>query len=225
MSLERVKKYIRKNGPANEFMRLGKQFQLVVIGGSAGATEVIIAILGRLPADFGLPVVIVKHISPDYRYSHYYTKSLNERCRSAVKEADQGEAIMPGVFYLAPPNYHLLIEKDRTFSLSIDEKVKFCRPAIDVLFETAADAYCDHLIGILLSGANDDGANGLKRIKGKEGYTIVQDPGTADVATMPRAAINVCKIDAILTPKKIVDSLMALSKYKCEYSEINNESQ
>ncbi len=195
-------------------MKSCKQFQLIAIGGSAGSAEVISAILDRLPAGFCLPIVIVKHVSPDYSDSSYYISALSKTCRLIVKEADHREMITPGTVYLAPANYHLLIEKDRSFSLTVDEKVRFCRPAIDVLFETAADAYGNQLIGVILSGANDDGAGGLARIKEKGGYTIVQEPGTADFEAMPRAAMSVCQIDAILPPEEIEEFLMALANQK-----------
>ncbi|MCP4717711.1 MAG: chemotaxis protein CheB, partial [Deltaproteobacteria bacterium] len=136
-----------------------EQFDLVVMGGSAGVHQVLPVVLGGLPSDFRLPVVIVRHVCPEFcdcGFSVY----LNERCRLTVKEADQEELITGGHVYLAPANYHLLVEKDRTLSLNIDEKVKYCRPAIDVLFETAAYALGSKLIGVILSGANDDGADG-----------------------------------------------------------------
>ncbi len=189
-----------------------KRFQLVTIGGSAGSAELIQGILQRLPVNFGLPVVIVKHVSPDYHDSRYYTDYLNTRCELNVKEVEQQEAIVPGTVYLAPANYHLLIEKDRIFSLNIDERVNFCRPAIDVLFETASETFGSRLIGLILSGANDDGAIGLKKIKEKGGYTIVQEPRTAAFETMPQAAINASEVDAILPPDLIADCLIALTQ-------------
>ena len=211
MSSERARRFIRKAEPGNDPAEFSKRFQLVVIGGSSGATEVITDILKRLTSDINLSIAIVKHIAPDYRDSHLYISSLNTRCALTVKEADQRETIVPGVVYLAPANYHLLIEKDRTFSLTVDEKIKFCRPAIDVLFETAAEAYGSRLIGIILSGANDDGANGSKKIKEKGGYTVVQKPETAAADTMPLAAINACEVDALLTPEEIVNFLISLA--------------
>jgi two-component system chemotaxis response regulator CheB len=111
---------------------------------------------------------------------------------------------------LAPANYHLLIEANNTFSLTIDPKVNFCRPAIDVLFETAAGVYRDKLIGVLLTGANSDGARGLQKIKQLGGVTIVEDPQTAEVSAMPMAAIEKFKVDYILPLEKIYAKLSEL---------------
>jgi len=119
-------------------------------------------------------------------------------CVLKVKFADEKELILPGRVYIAPPNYHLMIEEDRTFSLSIDEPVNFARPSIDVLFETAAEVYGQGLIGVILTGANDDGSFGLKRIKDHGGLCIVQHPDTAEVEAMPRSAIATTDVDHIL---------------------------
>ncbi len=193
-------------------MKHNKRYELVTIGGSAGSAELIQKILERLPANFCLSVIIVKHVSPDYHDSEYYTDYLNKRCKLTVKEVDQLEIITPGTVYLAPANYHLLIEKDRSFSLNIDKKVNFCRPAIDVLFETASATFTNRLIGLILSGANDDGAIGLKEVKKKGGYTIVQEPQTTVFKTMPQAAINASEVDAILPPDLIADLLIELTQ-------------
>jgi two-component system, chemotaxis family, protein-glutamate methylesterase/glutaminase len=115
-----------------------------------------------------------------------------------VKDADEKEAIRPGFVYFAPANYHLLIETDHTFSLSIDPKVNYSRPSIDVLFESAANVYGPRLIAILLTGANNDGAKGLQLIKEKGGLVIVQDPRSAEFSFMPEAALQVVKPDFVL---------------------------
>jgi len=115
-----------------------------------------------------------------------------------VKDADEKEAIRPGFVYFAPPNYHLLIETDHTFGLSIDPKVNYSRPSIDVLFENAANVYGPRLISILLTGANNDGAKGLRLIKEKGGLVIVQDPRSAEFPFMPEAALQVVKPDFVL---------------------------
>jgi two-component system chemotaxis response regulator CheB len=119
---------------------------------------------------------------------------------------------MPGMAYLAPPNYHLLLEPDRTFTLTIDERVNYARPSIDVLFETAAEAYKDKLIGIILTGANNDGSKGLKKIKEFGGLAIVQDPETAEVASMPRAAILTSVVDHIIPLEEIAPLLNSLNE-------------
>jgi two-component system chemotaxis response regulator CheB len=132
---------------------------------------------------------------------------LNHNSRLTVKEADEKEPIEKGTVYIAPPNYHLLVEKDRTFSLTVDERVNFARPSINVLFETAAEAYQDKLIGIILTGSSDDGTNGLIKIKEKGGLVIAQDPATAESPFMPAAAIARVNVDYIL-PLKGISSLL-----------------
>jgi two-component system chemotaxis response regulator CheB len=128
----------------------------IVAGASAGGITAITSLLKYLPAGYELPMIIVLHQSP--HSGSFWINNLNDRCQLQVKEAEEKEIIQKGNVYLAPPNYHLLIEKNRTFSLSVEEKVNFSRPSIDVLFETAADAFKDTLIGILLTGASRDGA-------------------------------------------------------------------
>lgn len=162
--------------------------EAVVVGGSAGALEVIVSILRELPAEFPLPVVIVLHVLPD-KPSHL-TQVLSDRTPLAVKEAEDKEPLRPATVYVAPPNYHLLIERKRCFSLSMDEPVYFSRPAIDVLFETAAVAYGPALAGVLLSGASEDGAHGLAAIHSAGGVAAVQLPSSASSPTMPEAGLR-----------------------------------
>jgi two-component system, chemotaxis family, protein-glutamate methylesterase/glutaminase len=171
-------------------------YKAVVIGVSAGGTDALKQLLCLLPAGFTMPVVIVQHLHPDQ--DRYLIEVLDLCCPLEVREAEEKEQAAPGGVYLAPPNYHLLIESDGTFSLSIDPKVNFSRPSIDVLFESAADAYCPELIGIILTGASCDGAAGLRRIKDGGGMAIVQDPAVAEYPTMPSAAIEKTKADYIL---------------------------
>jgi two-component system chemotaxis response regulator CheB len=128
-----------------------------------------------------------------------------------VKEADQDELIEAGRIYIAPANYHLLVERDRTLSLSIDAKVCYSRPSIDVLFETAAEVYRSGLIGIILTGANNDGTAGLRRIKKNDGLTIAQDPATAEVKRMPTSAIEENIVDRIVSLKKLSSFLTQCS--------------
>jgi two-component system chemotaxis response regulator CheB len=170
-------------------------YDAVVIGVSAGGLQTLKVILPALAADFPLPIAIVQHLSADT--DCFLVNYLSEISAIAVKEAEDREPLLPGVAYLAPAGYHLLVELDRRFSLSVDERVNFARPSIDVLFESAADVFGDRLIGVVLTGANSDGARGLKAIKERSGLTIVQSPRTAEVATMPEAAIAATKIDHI----------------------------
>lgn len=170
--------------------------EAIVIGGSAGALEAIRTILPELLPGFALPIALVLHLLPTRPSG--LASILARQCSLRVKEAEDKEPIAPGTLYLASPNYHLLIERRRCFSLSTDEPVHFSRPSIDVLFETAADAYGPGLVGLLLSGANDDGARGLARIKAAGGTTVVQSPDTAVVRTMPEAALRLTAADHIL---------------------------
>ena len=166
------------------------------MGVSSGGMAALNVVLPMLSADFGLPVIIVQHQHP--HADDFLVRYLNGKCRIPVKHAEEKESIEANTLYLAPPNYHLLIEQDRTFSLSISARVNYARPSIDVLFETAADAFGAHTIGIILTGANNDGSRGLKRIHDRGGLTIVQNPATAEAVEMPRAAIAATQIDHIL---------------------------
>jgi len=173
------------------------RYEAVVIGSSAGGLNALKTIFKSLDRSFRIPFIIVQHISPDSE--NYLIQILNDLNRLNVKEADEKEVPRRGMAYLAPPNYHLLVEPDRSFTLTVDERVNYARPSIDVLFETAAEAYRDALIGIILTGANNDGSKGLKKIKEFGGVTIVQDPENAEVDSMPKAAIRTAKVDHILT--------------------------
>ncbi|MEW5957371.1 MAG: chemotaxis protein CheB [Chloroflexota bacterium] len=173
------------------------RYQLIVIGGSGGASAALTKLLPVFPADYPWPIVVVQHLHP--LQEGYFAERFAQRCALTIKEADDKEPIRSGYVYFAPPNYHLLIEEDKTFSLSTDEKVNYARPAIDVLFDCAADVYAAGLVGVILTGANHDGAQGLRRIKEKGGLAIVQDPTTAESPYMPRAAIEATAVDHILS--------------------------
>jgi len=188
-------------------MTTGK-YKIIVIGASAGGREAFLKVLSPLPEDFPIPIVVVQHVHPTQNM--FFIEDMNNQCRLAVKQAEEKEAIQRGKIYFAPPDYHLLIEEDKTFSLSFDEKVNYARPSIDVLFESAADAYASEIIGIILTGANFDGANGLKLIKNSGGLAIVQNPEEAESPTMPKGAINMTKVDHILTLKEIEEFLKKL---------------
>ncbi len=186
------------------------QYSAIVIGTSAGGMVALTKLLAPLPEDFSLPIIIVQHVHPTQ--DGFMVDNLNSKCSLTVKEANGSEVIHPNHIYLAPPNYHLLLERDKTFSLSIDEKVNYSRPSINVLFESAVDVYSSGLVGILLTGANEDGAMGLKMIKENSGLAIVQDPDTAEYPFMPRAAIDMVKVDHILPLEKITDLLIQMNK-------------
>ena len=164
--------------------------QAVVIGASAGGVQALSQVLPALPADFAAPVLVVVHIPP--RRENALVELFAGKCQLAVKEAEDKEPIAPGTIYFAPPDYHLLVETSGTIALSSDEAVNHSRPAIDVLFESAADAFGPGVVGIVMTGANHDGAQGLRALCAAGGHGIVQSPATAEVATMPEAALAAC---------------------------------
>jgi two-component system chemotaxis response regulator CheB len=182
-------------------------FQAVVIGVSAGGMKALSTLLPILPKDFPLPILVVQHRLAGS--DDYITKNLNQICALQVKEAEEKEALKAGCVYIAPADYHLLVERDETLSLSVDEKVNYSRPAIDVLFESAAYVWSSGLIGIVLTGANSDGAKGLASIKQQGGTAIVQNPETAEHSTMPKAAL--ASADYVLDLKEIGKLLNALT--------------
>ncbi|MBV7561263.1 chemotaxis protein CheB [Pseudomonas sp. sia0905] len=185
----------------------------VVVGASAGGVEALLSLFTELPGDYGLPVVVVLHL-PDGRES--LLPDLFARCLALrVKEAQDKEALQPGTLYFAAPGYHLCIEADGSFSYSREEPVHFSRPSIDYLFESAADVYGSQLLGILLTGANQDGAAGLYTIKQRGGVTVVQDPQEAQVATMPEAALALHQPDYILPLRGILALLTELDSRPC----------
>jgi two-component system chemotaxis response regulator CheB len=180
---------------------LNHQSELLVIGGSAGSLEVVLPLIERLKEDFKIPVVIVMHRKGDAE--ELLTGLIKLRTKLKVKEAEEKEPLKPSTIYIAPADYHLLIEKDKTFSLDFSEKVNYSRPSIDVTFETAADVYRDKTAALLLSGANEDGVKGLKLIEKNGGLTMVQEPSTAAVPYMPEKALEQVEVDYVLTPDQM----------------------
>lgn len=170
--------------------------QLIVIGGSAGSLEVVLKLVPALPARLSAAIVIVTHRKASSE--DILVELLQAKSGWPVKEAEEKEPIRPNTIYIAPSDYHLLLEKDHTFSLDVSEKVNYSRPSIDATFESAAEVYGPALLAILLSGANADGVEGMKRVKALGGRCAVQDPATADVDYMPRQAMEQVAIDAIV---------------------------
>jgi two-component system chemotaxis response regulator CheB len=185
-----------------------QSYRAVVIGCSAGGLEALSVVLPSLPAAFPVPLVIVQHFSP-HAMSRLHVL-LERKCAINVREADEKIKPQPGAAYFVPPNYHLLLELDGTFSLSVDERVNFSRPAIDVTFETAAELYGSALIGVVMTGASADGSQGLARIRALGGYTIVQDPKEAQSVIMPQSAIRVAQPHAVLPLRDIGPTLIRL---------------
>lgn len=160
----------------------------IVIGTSAGAMESLSAILPELPANFPMPVVVVVHLPNDRK--SILAGLFDDKCQMRAKEAEDKELLVAGTIYFAPSDYHLLVEKEGSLSLSSEEPVLYSRPSIDVLFETAADAFGDALLGIVLSGANEDGAAGLAAVIAAGGQGWVQTPVTAYASLMPESALK-----------------------------------
>ena len=183
-------------------------YDLIVIGASWGGLHAVGEILSGLPAETDAAVVVAQHRKGD-TVEGGLAALLQHRAHLPVHEADDKTPIEPGKVYLAPPDYHLLVQPGY-FSLSTDERVHFARPSIDVLFESAADAYRERVIGAILTGANADGASGLARIKDVGGVAIVQDPHTAERSEMPGAAIAATVADAILPLDQIGPFLYGL---------------
>jgi len=185
-------------------------YEAIVVGVSSGGLNAMKIMFSLLPKDFSIPIIVVQHTGP--RSGNQWIELLNAKSSLLIKEADEKEKIENGKVYIAPANYHLLIERNKTFSLTVDERINFARPSIDVLFESAAEAYKDKLIGVILTGANNDGAKGIKRIKEYGGLAIVQDPQTADSAYMPSSAIATIKPDYILALEDITELFIKMNK-------------
>ncbi len=191
-----------------------RDYDLILMGCSAGGLTVLNALLPELPADFRPTVVVGIHLSSDSR--SMLSEILAPKCRIPVREPEDKETIAPGTIYFSSAGYHLLVEPNHSFSFSVEEPVHFSRPSIDVLFESAAIAYGERALGILLTGASHDGAHGLRQIHDRGGGTIVQDPSTAESETMPRSALELFQPKAILTVPEIGRFLKGESHGKSE---------
>ena len=185
----------------------------VVIGASAGGVEALLTIFAGLKPGYRLPIIVVLHL-PDERRSQL-AEVFARRVALPVREAQDKQPIVPGTLYFAAPGYHVSVEHDLSLSLSQEEPVHYSRPAIDYLFESAADVYQQRLAAILLTGANQDGARGLSQVKQSGGLTIIQDPDEAQVATMPRAALELFQPDCILPLHGIGRLLVELEHIEC----------
>lgn len=184
------------------------KYKAIVIGTSAGGLSALIKILSPLSRNFPIPIVIVQHRAKDNK--SLLEQVLQQRCKIKIKQADEKEAILGGYVYIAPSDYHLLIESNQTFSLTSDEPHLFSRPSIDVLFQSASLVYRDKLVAIILSGSNSDGAEGIASVKKYGGLTIAQEPGEAEFEEMPKAAIKTKSITYIWTLCQIGDYLQEI---------------
>lgn len=180
---------------------LARSVDAVVIGASAGGLAALSTLVAGLPSTYRLPLLMVQHVPPSGPTQ--LVEIFQRKTDLTVKEAGDKESICSATLYFAPPGYHLLVESESSLSLSQDDAMHFSRPSIDVLFESAADVWGERLAGILLTGANEDGAAGLDAIRRAGGITIVQDPGEAEIATMPRAALLRFAPDYILPLRDI----------------------
>lgn len=181
-------------------------YQAVVIGVSSGGINALPILLSCLPADYPIPVMIVQHMQEGNK--SLLAELLDSRLPITVSDVTDKMPISGSTVYIAPSGYHLLVEPNGILALSIDPRVNYARPSVDVLFESAADEYLDKLIGVILTGRNSDGSAGLKKIKLMGGLTIVQDPDEAEAFDMPEAAIRVVEVDHIL-PLKQIGQLLA----------------
>jgi len=186
------------------------EYKIVAIGGSAGSLDVIFKIVEALPQQLNASCIIVIHrkSSPD----SILVNLLSAKTSLPVKEVEDKEALLPGRIYIAAPDYHLLIENEYSFSLDSSEKINYSRPSIDVSFESVAGVFGKAVVGVLLSGASVDGAKGLQNIKSAGGYTIAQDPASADMGYMPQQVISFGQVDAIVNGKDIPAFIKELLK-------------
>ena len=175
--------------------------KLVLIAGSAGSLQVVLSVLMAMGREYPIPVLVVLH------RNNLFESSLEElmsmRTNLVIKEVEEKEPILPGVVYLCPADYHVLVEKDCTFSLDYSERVNYSRPSIDVTMRSAADVYGEGLIALLLSGGNADGSDGMAYVQSKGGVTVAQDPQTAEVPYMPQQAILRKSVDLVVSTEEL----------------------
>jgi two-component system chemotaxis response regulator CheB len=196
----------------------GVRYKAIVMGGSAGSFEALGAVLSAFAPDFALPVLVVQHLHPGDDGS--FARHLARATRLPVVEPCDKERIEPGCVYTAPANYHLLVERTATIALSVDEKINWSRPSIDVLFESAARAWRETVIAVILSGASADGANGMRAVKAAGGLTIAQDPASAQYPLMPRAAIDTGAVDEVLRAPEIGQRLLGFATRSADGGEM-----
>lgn len=190
-----------------------RRFDVVVIGASAGGVEAVGMLLTALPQSFAAPIAVVIHVPPGN--DDLLARALAPRCALPLLEASDKQPVEPGTVYVAPAGYHLLVEPSGTFALSLDEPVNFARPSIDVLFESAGHAYRDRVLAIVLTGANADGAEGLRVVRGFGGAAWVQDPESATAAAMPSAAIERAGADRIMALDDMARALAGIAADRC----------
>jgi len=184
------------------------RYKALIIGGSAGSFQVIVYILSRLPKDFPMPIFLSLHRLKHIRTG--FVEALSIKSNIKIVEPSDKELPKAGIAYLAPANYHMLLNIDKRISLSISQQVNHSRPSIDLSFQTAGEVYKDKIVGVILSGANKDGAKGLKRISELGGCTLVQDPKDSQITTMPQSALDLLTPDKVLSIKELSDYINSL---------------
>jgi len=184
-------------------------YDVVVIGASAGGVPALVALLSAVPADFPVPILVVQHLSATLPSN--LPTVLGYRTPLMVKWAEQGELLRPGRVYVAPPDRHLLVQPNGRTALSSTDRIGWWRPAVDVLFRSAAAAYGERVIAVVLSGAMWDGAKGTRAVAEAGGITIAQDEGTCDHFDMPAAALDLGRADLMMSPPKIAEALRLLA--------------
>ncbi len=183
---------------------------IIVVGGSAGSLEALLALLPELPPTFVIPAVVVMHMSADH--PSLLPAILGRACRLPVVEIEDKQPLTAGTIYVAAPGYHVLFERDGTLALSADDVVNYSRPSIDVAFESAADAFGAGVVAVVLSGGNDDGARGAARVSEAGGVVLVQDPASAQHPVMPRAALASARASVrVVQPRELGRMLIALA--------------
>lgn len=187
-----------------------RNYKAVIIGGSAGSFQVVTKILNSLPTSYPIPVLLCLHRLKHVRSG--FVEALMLKSNIPIEEPSDKDQMKPGKAYLAPANYHMFIELANRIALSTTDPVNHSRPSIDLSFATAANAYREKLVGIILSGANKDGANGLKRVADNGGTTIVQDPQECEVKTMTESALQLTKVDYVYSTNQIISFLLKINK-------------
>lgn len=178
-----------------------KQDKILLIGGSAGSLQVILSVLSALDRGYSMPVVVILHRNNTFESS--LEELLSSRTQLVIKEIEEKEPIVPGRVYLCPADYHVLIEQDHSFSLDYSERVNFSRPSIDVTFRSAAEVYGAGVIALVLSGGNADGMEGMQYVKASGGFTIIQDPATAEVPYMPQQVLQRVGVDLVVPTEEL----------------------
>lgn len=187
-----------------------KQDKLLLIGGSAGSLQVILSVLSALGRGYPMPVVVILHRNNNFESS--LEDLLSSRTQLPIKEIEEKEPIAPGRVYLCPADYHVLVEQDHSFSLDYSERVNFSRPSIDVTLRSAADVYGAGVIALILSGGNADGTEGMQYVKNQGGFTIIQDPATAEVPYMPQQVLHRVEVDLVVPTDELPGLIRGLGR-------------